>query len=113
MFSEVPASIWKPNDVTTEPHTRLTQWQVFNVKGEPGGDDTIHFVGCALYEGRVSSPVLTYDKTTCRGITASGRIYELVSLPGYNSDAMHVWAAWLSLMDNPDAILVTDQYTNG
>lgn len=105
-------SVWKPADVTQEPHTRLTQWQVHLVKGklsEEGGD-TIHFMGHTGYEGRVCSPVQTYDKTTRRGVTKSGRIYELVGHPGHNGDAFHVWATWLSMMGNPEVEIVTEQY---
>lgn len=105
-------SIWKPADVTQEPHTKMHSWQVYQVAGKLGteGGDTIHFVGYAGYEGRVCSPVQTYDQKTHRGVTASGRIYELVGPPGYNGDAQYVWDRWLGMMGNPKVAEVTSEY---
>ena len=107
-------SIWKPTDVTQEPHVRMHSWQVYLVKGklstDPVCQDTIHFNGYIGYEGRVSSPVLQYDAKTHRGVTASGRIYELVGASGYNGDAQYVWNRWLGMMGNPESITVSENY---
>ena len=111
VFAEA-SSIWKPADVTQEPHVLLHCWQVYVVKGGtpavPG--DTVHFTGYTGREGRVSSPVLQYDAKTHRGVTASGRIYELNGSPGYHSDVQYVWNRWLGIMSHPDAENVSDQY---
>lgn len=98
-------SIWKVADVKDEPQTQLTQWRIFLVDGKD-----IHFVGYAGYEGRVCSAVQTFDPTTRRGVTKSGRIYELIDHPGFNGDAMYVWRRWLDINDNPPAEDVTDTY---
>ena len=83
-------SIWRPASVEQEPETRLTSWRVMEVDGKD-----IHFVGYASYEGRVCSAVQTYDPTNKRGITRSGRVYELLGSSGYNRDAMYVWSRWM------------------
>jgi len=47
-------------------------------------------------EGRVSSPIVTFDKENMRGITRSGRVYQLTEIgPGFNADADYVLGEWL------------------
>lgn len=103
-------SIWKPKSVEQEPHTRLLQWRVMRVEGKD-----IHFVGRADWEGRVCSAVQTYDPETRRGVTKSGRIYELLGPPGYNGDAMYVWGRWMSIngLKDEDVEDVTESYDIG
>lgn len=104
-------SIWRPASVTAEPEVNLSQWAVFRVAGDADTDsDTVHFVGDTGYEGRVCSPIKTYDPTTRRGITQSGRIYGLVGKPGLSSDARYVWGHWLSMCGNPEYTDITESY---
>ena len=98
-------SVWQVASVTDEPETQLSQWRIFLVDGKD-----IHFVGYTGYEGRVCSAVQTFDPTTCRGVTKSGRIYELAGHSGFNGDAMYVWRRWLGINDNPPHEDVTDTY---
>ena len=98
-------SVWNVASVTDEPETQLTQWRIFFVDGKD-----IHFVGYTGYEGRVCSAVQTFDPTTCKGVTRSGRIYELVGHSGFNGDAMYVWSRWLGINGNPEAEDITDTY---
>ena len=105
-------SIWRPRSVEQEPETRLTQWRVFKVKGLDGDNVTTHFVGRADWEGRVCSPVQTYDPTTKRGVTRSGRVYELLGDSGHNGDAMYVWARWCNINDIVEVEDVTAEYEN-
>jgi hypothetical protein len=105
-------SVWIPASITDEPETRLTQWRIFRVSGDfDQTGDTIHFVGYAGYEGRVCSPVQKFDSSTKKGITRSGRIYELVGNSGHNNDAMHVWNTWLKMHGNPPIEDLTDIYS--
>lgn len=101
------SSIWKPASVDQEPECRLYDWRVMKV-----GGSYIHFVGYNGYEGRVCSAVQTYDPTTKRGITRSGRVYELVGQSGHNRDAQYVWARWLELngLTKEDAQDVSSEY---
>jgi len=108
--SAINASIWRPNSVDQEPETRLTNWAVFRVDF-PGDEPTIHFAGYTGYEGRVCSPIETYDPVTKRGVTRSGRIYELVAdRSGLNRDAAYVWGNWLRINDHPKFTDVTETY---
>ena len=105
-------SIWRPRSVDQEPETRLTQWRVFKVKGIPGEGETIHFVGRAEWEGRVCSPVQTYDPTNKRGVTRSGRVYELLGPSGHNGDAMYVWSKWCTINNIEEVTDLTAEYEN-
>jgi hypothetical protein len=103
----VEQSVWKVSDVKDEPESRMTNWCAYLVKGNP---DTVHFVGYAGYEGRVCSAVQSYDKATHRGITKSGRVYELLGRPGYNADSQYVWHRWLDKMGNPMYTDISEQF---
>lgn len=110
----VRSSIWRPASVTQEPETVLTSWRVMEVELETGSEEyTTHFVGWASYEGRVCSPVKNYDPSTRRGVTSSGRVYELRGGAGMNSDAMYVWSRWLSINGNPNYRDVSEVYDVG
>ena len=105
--------IWRPADVTQEPETKLVDWQVYKVYLEQLGEYTMHFNGYTLDaygEGRVCSPVVEFDKNTMRGVTKSGRIYELVGAPGFNHDADYVWCRWLGLNGSLEFVCITDEF---
>lgn len=111
----VKSSIWRPADVSQEPETKLVDWQVYKVYIEQLGEYTMHFNGYTLGaygEGRVCSPVVEFDKNTMRGVTQSGRIYELVGAPGFNRDAEYVLNRWLSMNGNPEYVNITKEFTN-
>ncbi|MEI5996289.1 hypothetical protein H3V53_03425 [Paraburkholderia bengalensis] len=52
-----------------------------------------HFTGWNVVdaEGRVSTPIQTFDPVTRTGTTASGSCYQLRGRAGYDKDAEHVW----------------------
>jgi len=105
-------SIWQPASVTDEPEVSLVRWQIFLVKGGPTGDgDTVHFIGNTGYEGRVCSAIQSFDQNTKRGVTLSGRIYELMGPGGHDGDAQYVWARWLRNCGNPVVEELTETYT--
>lgn len=84
-------SVWPVASVDEEPEVRLTRWQVYAVGAER------HFVGYnqSLGEGRVSTAIQAFDPETRRGVTASGRVYELVGPPGRDPDGEWVFGIWL------------------
>ncbi len=108
--SAVRASIWRPSSVQVEPQTTLTGWRVYEVDGGNDYPITIHFVGWAGYEGRVCSPIQEYDPTTKRGITRSGRVYELKGSSGHNRDAAYVWGVWCDRNNIVDVKDITHEY---
>ena len=83
--------IWRVASVELQPEIRLAQWCIREI--QPAG--TRHFVGWSLEgEGRVSSAIVEFDPKRLRGITESGRVYELDGKAGYNADAEYVFTAW-------------------
>jgi hypothetical protein len=55
---------------------------------------TRHFVGYSVMgdEGRVSTPLVTFDADSRTGTTASGSTYALVGRAGNDKDAEYVWS---------------------
>lgn len=105
-------SIWATRSVEQEPETKLTQWRVYTVQNEDA-PPSMHFVGYTGYEGRVCSAVQEYDSKTRRGVTRSGRVYELVGHSGHNGDAMYVWNRWLHINGDPKHEDVTEIFEKG
>ena len=93
--------LWSVAPVTTQPSLTLVRWRVFETV-EPEGSGqrpTRHFVGFCPgnVEGRVSSPIVSFDHVRLRGITASGRVYALAGEPGTDPDADYVFEMWMRI----------------
>lgn len=87
-------SIWNVQSVAEQPSVTLVNWQIFQTElGER------HFVGYCQenHEGRVSSAIQSFDPATRRGVTKSGRVYELIDEPGQDLDALYVWGVWAEI----------------
>lgn len=113
-MDEIPegviGGVWVPRSVSDEPNLRLTDWSVFEVLMRGSPKRTRHFAGTSISgrEGRVSSAVESFDPATRRGVTSSGRVYELVgSGTGLGSDADYVWNRWKSICQAQDVVDVT------
>lgn len=91
-------NIWGAAPVKAEPQKWLEAWQVFKIVKTNGFEDRfgLHFVGrnCIEVNGAVSSKIESFDPVTMRGITSSGRIYQLVGQPGSCDDAQYVFGNW-------------------
>ncbi len=88
---EIQGGVWKTSPVAETPELQLSSWQIWQTEtGER------HFVGYNETEGagRVSSAIQQFDRDTMRGITRSGRVYELLGPPGHDGDAAYVWGYW-------------------
>ena len=98
--------VWKTAPVNEQPSLTLVRWQVMQL---PNGDR--HFVGYAVEnkEGRASTAVATFDATSLKCVTASGRVYKLSGRPGHDGDAEYVWQAWRRINDAPDWTDITAQ----
>ncbi|MCA8162944.1 hypothetical protein [Burkholderia cepacia] len=80
--------IWKSSPVVLEPLVFLSRWQVMETdKGFR------HFIGHSMetMSGRASTPIVKFDPETRRGVTQSGRIYELIAESGVDSNANLLW----------------------
>ena len=97
--------VWSVTRVEEEPSTTLVRWQIWEL---PNGDR--HFAGWAVeaQEGRVCSAVQSFDAARLRGLTRSGRVYQLVGRPGVDTEGAYVWRGWLALNGEPAAVDVTD-----
>lgn len=86
--------VWTVTPVEDQPELTLLSWQVVQL---PNGDR--HFAGYCTQnrEGRASSFVVEMDLQRMRGLTSSGRVYELRGRPGWNSDAEYIWKRWASI----------------
>lgn len=84
-------AIWTTRPVDTQPSLTLVRWRIFQRE-----NGRLHFVGYCPenYEGRVSSAIQQFDPVTRRGVTQSGRVYELSGGSGFDEDAMYIWELW-------------------
>lgn len=89
--------------VEAEPIKRLCVWQVFKVVSANGREDLygLHFLGLDVndFTGAVSTRIETFDPATMRGVTMSGRIYELVGGPGFSANSTYALDHWCQVND--------------
>jgi hypothetical protein len=85
---------WKIQDVTQQPNLTLVDWRVIETNKEER-----HFIGLCpeCVGGRVSTAIQSFDQKSMRGLTRSGRVYQLVGPPGMDPDAIYVLNAWLEV----------------
>ncbi|WP_144156031.1 hypothetical protein [Paraburkholderia sp. BCC1885] len=81
--------IWKSQPVKLQPIVFLSRWQVMETE-----DGFRHFIGHNMetMTGRASTGIVKFDPETRRGVTGSGRIYELVGESGADTKANYLWA---------------------
>lgn len=101
-------TIWAVRHIKDQPSLVLTDWAIFEVKMAHSSVRTRHFAGynVADREGRASSAIVSFDPATMRGVTESGRMYQLRGRPGLEGDGAHVWAHWLDLAAATDVVEV-------
>ncbi|BDT72773.1 hypothetical protein os4_23180 [Comamonadaceae bacterium OS-4] len=110
----VSGGIWQCSPVSEKPEVLLEDWAVYEVKLPWNEHRTRHFAGTKIERGggsgRVSTAIVSFDPTTRRGVTESGRVYELVrQRTGLMRDAEYTWNHWKSLHRAEDAVDVTDE----
>lgn len=94
-MNDFTGGVWATRPVSEVPSITLAYWAVFELS-----DGDRHFAGCNITEGgtgRASSKIVTFDKETMRGVTASGRVYELRGEPGLEGDGSYVWSRWCAI----------------
>lgn len=82
-FFNIP-DIWSTKSVVDCPERTLRLWRFFEIQFPQKPNRTRHFVGYSVHDraGQVSSAIQQFDSKTMRGITESGRVYQLLGLPG-------------------------------
>ena len=107
-------AVWKPQSIDVEPQIVLHDWQIVEIDG-----GSRHFVGYrrGLYEGRVSSDIVEFDREKQTGRTASGRFYRLENPPfpagRFDDDAGYVWGIWMRPEGVAGYEVVTEQALRG
>ena len=101
--------IWPIASVSECPEITLLQWQIFEVQFPSRPKKTRHFVGYSAggRAGQVSSAIQNFDPKTMRGVTESGRVYQLQGLPGWDADADYTWRRWKSICGITNEVNVT------
>ncbi|MFM0561692.1 hypothetical protein [Paraburkholderia sediminicola] len=81
--------IWTSPPVELQPIVFLSRWQVMETD-----EGSRYFIGRNMERGsgRASTRIVKFDPTTRRGVTGSGRIYELVGESGVDTAANYLWA---------------------
>jgi hypothetical protein len=97
VFANMP-NIWNATTVESEPQKWLERWQVYKVIDAKIQPEVFgyHFVGYDIQggHGAVSSKIGQFDPVKMCGITNSGRIYQLVGMPGTDPDAQYTLSGW-------------------
>lgn len=103
--------LWKTDSIDEEPTVTLRDWCVYEVDGVYEEGASRHFVGTKTGEwsGRVSSRIEKFDAAMLRGVTASGRVYQLTGPRGYSSDGDYVWAAYCRINSAQNVRDVSDE----
>lgn len=89
MAEAVATSVWATPPPSEQPSITLIRWSVMEAKtGER------YLVGYNLedLEGRVSTPLASFDASKAEAVTGSGRIYKLMGKPGADPDGLYVWS---------------------
>jgi len=91
-------NIWSASSVVAEPQKWLEIWQVYKVVKADIQPELFgfHFVGFDVRSGHgaVSSKLEKFDPVKMCGVTMSGRVYQLVGLPGIDDDAQYTLYGW-------------------
>lgn len=100
ILSGIP-NIWSASSVQSEPQKWLGSWQIYKtvkarIQPELFG---YHFVGYDIRggHGAVSSKIDKFDPVTMCGVTRSGRVYQLLGMPGINQDAQYTLSGWIHI----------------
>lgn len=110
----ISGGVWQCAPVSECPELVLTNWHVFEVKLPGRAERSRHFAGTNMTDrdGRTSSAIDTFDPTTGRGITESGRAYQLEGNTGFTADGAYTWNRWKSINSVTDVVDVTAEIKN-
>lgn len=94
----------------SEKTVKLTNWAIYEVESE-FLHSTRHFVGTVSNgDGRVSSPIQSFDYKNMSGITRSGKEYVLIGYPGSGDAFTYVFSNWCVMNQITSMIDVTKEY---
>lgn len=106
-------NIWAVGPVDVVPEKWLECWSVFKVTHAQNNPEAFafHFVGWNVRdrEGAVSSKIMQFDPQSMSGVTNSGRVYQLMGVPGSDPDADYVLRNW-ARMCQVDVVDATQEF---
>jgi hypothetical protein len=107
--NRIAGGVWACAPVSERPEIVLIDWHVFEVSIPDFPTRTRHFAGqnATDREGRVSSPIVTFDASTGCGVTRSGRVYKLRGTTGFTGDGEYTWNRWKSINEVTDVVEMT------
>lgn len=107
----ISGGVWIPAPVSERPEIILTDWHVFEVQLPGLEERTRHFAGQNMTdrEGRTSSAIVTFDAANGRGVTQSGRVYQLKGSSNLRGDGEYTWNRWRNINSAIDIVDVTDE----
>lgn len=107
----ISAGVWECAPVSERPEILLTDWHVFEVQLPGRTERSRHFAGQNVtdHEGRASSAIVTFDAATGRGLTESGRVYQLQGSTGFTGDGEYTWNQWKSINSVTGVVDVTTE----
>lgn len=95
---------------------RMTDWTVREIFIPALGESSRHLCGLVdNVEGRVCSPIKSFDADSMSFITRSGKFYYVMGSPGGHADAEYTWGQWTHLqgIEYDDYKDVTEEYYLG
>lgn len=96
--SPLEYNIWQTPGPDQIPTKWLKSWRIYKVTKAVNMPERfgLHFVGyeCRDGYGAVSSKIEGFDPNTMSGLTETGRVYQLLGLPGINHDAIYTLEGW-------------------
>ncbi|MFM0658600.1 hypothetical protein [Paraburkholderia sediminicola] len=97
--------IWKSPPVELQPLVFLSRWQVMETD-----EGFRYFIGHNMetMSGRASTCIVKFDPETLRGVTGSGRIYELVGESGVDTEANYLWGVTCAQADTSSTDVSSD-----
>ncbi|CAD6538842.1 hypothetical protein [Paraburkholderia metrosideri] len=83
--------VWSVPGVSVEREMSISDWQILETQ-----KGSRHFVGTDVRDctGRVSTAIQEFDPVALRGVTFSGRVYQLVVPRGCSREGQYIWERW-------------------
>jgi hypothetical protein len=102
--------IWRPRPASEVPRIPLSRWRIFET-----ADGRRYFVGNDMFDssGRVSSPIVTFDRIALQGTTETGRVYELIGPKGWSTTVEYVWIRWCEIYEVTSYTDITERLLEG
>lgn len=99
--------VWNVAGISAEPKMSLSDWQIFETQ-----HGSRHFVGCDMRDGtgRVSTAIQEFDLPVLRGITSSGRVYQLVGPRRCSDNGRYIWEHWCRVNNIASYTEVTTEF---